>query len=378
MATTPDDIEQDSGNQQAAGPANPPSAAPQYQYHQPPQGQAPSEQPAGPAPCSVQDYGLNPDGTSPYSNQTYDPQTPMVPPIATEPYTYQPYAAPSPYAEQPSYPPQAADYMGTAAAQPYPAAPYGTQPAEYPGAYSPYGPAPHVEQPAYESASSQTPEYPSTYAPDHISTDPKYYGYQGYRYVPYAYDPNGPEPILYRLEPKFSGKKIVVIVLIVISVIIAGIAALISSAHHSQQQWMREQVYSKEADKVYRESIKDFDPKAFTKEGIVHSYKVDDNSIKHNPMGGIMLALIVNNDPSLTFDCDLDKNGGEGPIEGGISSSSLKLQDKLDRAYPDLHRPDSGNNGGDADGNEGDGDGDGGQDGGTNQNGSSSPGASQQ
>lgn len=221
---------------------------------------------------------------------------------------------------------------------------------------------------------SQTPEYPSAYASDHISTDPRHYGYQGYRYVPYAYDPNSPEPILYRLEPKYSGKKILVIVLIVIAVIIAGIAALIGSAHHSQQQWMREQVYSKEADKVYRESIKDLDPKALTKEGVVHSYKVDDNSIRHNPMGGIMLSLIVNDDPSLTFDCNLNKNGGEGPIEGGISTSSLKLQDKLDKAYLSLRERDGSN----SDGDGTDSDGETHQDDGTSQNDGSSPGNTQQ
>ncbi|WEV67373.1 DUF1310 family protein [Bifidobacterium sp. ESL0769] len=133
-----------------------------------------------------------------------------------------------------------------------------------------------------------------------------------------------------------AGKIALIVVACVLAVAVA-IGGIVVKYHHDQEQWMRSVVYSKEADKIYREGIKFFDPKALTEDGIIRSYKVDDASIGHDPMGGIALELVVNDDPDMEVDVKLDKNGGTGPLEGGATSVSLKLQDLLDKAYPHLH-----------------------------------------
>ncbi|WEV58952.1 DUF1310 family protein [Bifidobacterium sp. ESL0728] len=142
---------------------------------------------------------------------------------------------------------------------------------------------------------------------------------------------------------KSHGGKIALIVVACVLAVAVVIGGIVSKYHADQKQWMHEAAYSKEADKIYRDSIKFFDPKAFSKNGIIHSYKVDDASIGHDPMGGIALELIVNDDPDMEVDVKLDKNGGTGPLKGGATSVSLKLQDLLDKAYPHLHDGSTGN-----------------------------------
>lgn len=90
------------------------------------------------------------------------------------------------------------------------------------------------------------------------------------------------------------------------------------------QAEMLKVVKSKEAKEVFEEGLKNLDPKAFTKEGIIQSYEIDYDSIKHSPMGGIMVNLIVNHDPQLKVYCTLNKVDGKTlEDEGGGHSSKL-------------------------------------------------------
>jgi hypothetical protein len=91
---------------------------------------------------------------------------------------------------------------------------------------------------------------------------------------------------------------------------------------------MLEIVNSKEASKVYEETIKNNDPKAFTENGVIQSYKIDYNSIEHNPMGGIMLDLIVNDSPNLLIDVILDKDN-DGTLRNSAGGTSSDLDDLL-------------------------------------------------
>mgnify|MGYP000912887298 FL=1 len=42
---------------------------------------------------------------------------------------------------------------------------------------------------------------------------------------------------------------------------------------------------SDEAKKVYEHFMKSKDPKAFTDEGIIKNYEIDESSLSYNPMG---------------------------------------------------------------------------------------------
>lgn len=93
-------------------------------------------------------------------------------------------------------------------------------------------------------------------------------------------------------------------------------------------------VNSKEAKKVYEETIINNDPRAFTPNGIIQSYKIDYDSVEHNPMGGIMLILIINDQVDLYIHVTLDKNN-DGDLDNSSGGPSSKLYDLLTEVNTD-------------------------------------------
>lgn len=82
-------------------------------------------------------------------------------------------------------------------------------------------------------------------------------------------------------------------------------------------------VYSEEAQQVFKKALRDLDPKAFTKDGVIKSYKIDKETIEHNPMGGINVALVINNDPKLNISYTLEKY--DGKLEDGAAVMTKEL-----------------------------------------------------
>ncbi|EAC9042491.1 DUF1310 family protein [Listeria monocytogenes] len=90
---------------------------------------------------------------------------------------------------------------------------------------------------------------------------------------------------------------------------------------------MMKVVCSNEAKEVFNDDIKLIDTKAFTKEGLIQSYEVDKESVEPNPMGGIIVALVINKDPALKLTYTLKKNNEE--LESGGASISKELTKQL-------------------------------------------------
>ncbi|EDJ0213856.1 hypothetical protein GD462_09820 [Listeria monocytogenes] len=88
-------------------------------------------------------------------------------------------------------------------------------------------------------------------------------------------------------------------------------------------------VYSGEAKNAFYIDLKDLDTKAFTEEGVIQSYEIDEKSINHNPMGGINVTVIINENPELYIKYTLDKFNGK--LECGSASISGKLSKLLGR-----------------------------------------------
>ena len=89
----------------------------------------------------------------------------------------------------------------------------------------------------------------------------------------------------------------------------------------SQKEQMLEIVKSEEVKKIIEETLKNEDSKALTNEGVIKSYQIDEKSIKHNPMGGIMFRIFLNSDEKLVVYYTLQKDSRTGKIEysgGGI------------------------------------------------------------
>ncbi|EGF18282.1 DUF1310 family protein [Streptococcus sanguinis] len=93
-------------------------------------------------------------------------------------------------------------------------------------------------------------------------------------------------------------------ILVVTGLIIIGF----SMYQNQKKQKMICIATSKEARKVYEEHMRENDPNALTREGVIQSYEIDTETLEYNPMGGLMVRLYFNNNKELDFHFGLIKN----------------------------------------------------------------------
>ena len=86
-------------------------------------------------------------------------------------------------------------------------------------------------------------------------------------------------------------------------------------------------VKSDKAKTAIENMLKKMENKALTPEGKIKSYKIDYNKVEKNPMGGIYILLIINDDPEMIFDTTLEKNTVGGKYTTGAGGFSPKLFD---------------------------------------------------
>ena len=91
-------------------------------------------------------------------------------------------------------------------------------------------------------------------------------------------------------------------------------------------------VKSEEAKKAIEETLKRLDKDALTEKGVIRNYEVDYDSVKHNPMGGIMFDIYINNDKELYIRKTLVKG-----IDGNLTSGGGGYSSKLDRLLEKLN-----------------------------------------
>lgn len=106
---------------------------------------------------------------------------------------------------------------------------------------------------------------------------------------------------------------------------------LLVKKHLDFQQEMVQIVHSKEVEKLIIHDLKLKDPNAFTEKGRIHSYAIDDKTIEHNPMGGIMFRIIINGDKEITENFGLRKDSENAPIEQVGVSKSVEFQDLVEK-----------------------------------------------
>ena len=125
------------------------------------------------------------------------------------------------------------------------------------------------------------------------------------------------------------------IILSVISLFVAACIGVGLYLAHKNQEFQNEMfriVHSEEVRELIEEDLKRKDPNALTDKGKIRSYKIDDSSIKHNPMGGIMFHIIINDSISMVGKTGLQMDGENGKIrtDGMTESAGLRALLKSD------------------------------------------------
>ena len=124
-------------------------------------------------------------------------------------------------------------------------------------------------------------------------------------------------------------KKILKGILIVLLLII-GSAGLICCKEYIESKRIEHIVKSDDGKEAIENMLKSMDDKALTPEGKIKSYKIDYNKVEKNPMGGINISVIVNDNEEMIVNTTLEKNSkGEYTIDStAISPELWKLTDR--------------------------------------------------
>ena len=123
------------------------------------------------------------------------------------------------------------------------------------------------------------------------------------------------------------------IILIIVSLFVAVCLGGGMYMAHKNQEFRNEMtriVYSEEVRKMIVEALKEEDPNALTDKGKIRSYKIDDKSIRHNPMGGIMFDIVINDDPDIVGSTGLRKYGENEDVRTVGMDRSKGLQKLLE------------------------------------------------
>ena len=120
-------------------------------------------------------------------------------------------------------------------------------------------------------------------------------------------------------------KKIFVIFLSVItlsSAMFLGGCSMLNS--HSEKEEMIQIAESQKSKKLIEEMLRKKDPEALTEKGIIKKYTINEKNLKYNPMGGLIVELIINDDPELTITTTLMEDS-DGKLEhtGYVISGEL-------------------------------------------------------
>lgn len=129
-----------------------------------------------------------------------------------------------------------------------------------------------------------------------------------------------------KMKPKRKNCRYLFEVLLLGILILVG---LLVKNHLDFQHEMVQIVHSKEVEKLIEEELKATDPDALTPKGKIQSYEINDETIEHNPMGGIMFEVTINGNKEITGSMGLRKSSEDGPIRSVGMSESTELQNLI-------------------------------------------------
>ena len=110
-------------------------------------------------------------------------------------------------------------------------------------------------------------------------------------------------------------KKIFVIFLTIItlsSAMLLGGCSMLNS--RSGQEEILQIAEGKKAQRAIEELLRQEDSKALTEEGIIKEYSINKDGLDYNPMGGLIVELIINDNPELTITTTLMEES-DGKLE---------------------------------------------------------------
>lgn len=120
-------------------------------------------------------------------------------------------------------------------------------------------------------------------------------------------------------------KKVVKVILLVLFIVLSSIG-LLKGKGYIESKRIEHIVKSDDGKEAIENMLRGIDDKALTPEGKIKSYKIEFDKVKRNPMGGISIYLIINDDPEMKLNTTLVKDTQGKKYETGALGRSPKLR----------------------------------------------------
>lgn len=119
-------------------------------------------------------------------------------------------------------------------------------------------------------------------------------------------------------------------ILIGIPLVVLAVVGLIGGKIYLEENKIVSIVKSDDGKEAVESMLKSMDDKALTPEGKIKSYKIDFDKVEKNPMGGINIYLIINDDPDMRLNTTLVRDTRGEKYKTGAMVISPKLSKLID------------------------------------------------
>ena len=116
---------------------------------------------------------------------------------------------------------------------------------------------------------------------------------------------------------------------------VLAVVGLIGGKMYLEENKIVSIVKSDEANKAVESMLKKIEKNALTPEGKIKSYKIDYNKVEKNPMGGINISVIVNDNEEMIVNTTLEKDW-RGEYTTGARAISPELCNLTDRGQKEV------------------------------------------
>lgn len=123
--------------------------------------------------------------------------------------------------------------------------------------------------------------------------------------------------------------KLIVLIMVVFSLSLGGCSFF--NGQSAKKQEMIQIAESKKMKVAIENMLKKLDPKALTPEGKIKSYKISKDDLDYNPMGGLLVKIVINNDEKLVLSTTIQEDATTGEYEETYFGETEELSDLLDK-----------------------------------------------
>ena len=110
---------------------------------------------------------------------------------------------------------------------------------------------------------------------------------------------------------------------VVVGLVVGGYTIMEIVRNHEMVQIVKRD----EVKEIVENYLRYLDNDALTDKGKIVSYQIDEQSIEHNPMGGIMFTVVLNDDSELYVRMTLEKYHETGKIQQSGGGYAKKVKD---------------------------------------------------